>query len=81
MSVLEVEIVNDVPLIGKTRAKDVPIGTVFFGSIAEPSVFLRIYEGVVDLRAPRQTWTFPRSEKGPTIDDFRPALAAKLVVG
>ncbi len=81
MSVLEIEIVNDVPLPGKTLAKNLPVGTVFFGSIAESSVFLRIYEGVVDLRRPDQTWTFPGNEKGPTVDDFRPAIAAKLTVG
>lgn len=82
MSILQVEIVDDVPLSGKTLAKGVPVGTVFFGSIrAEPSVFLRIYEGVVDLRRPGQTWTFTDSQSGPTVDDFRPAIIANLTVG
>ncbi len=78
---LEVEFTDEKPPAGPTLAKDVPVGTVFFGAIRDdPSVYLKVFEGVVDLQKPGETWSFSGS-RGPEIDNYRPATVAKLVVG
>lgn len=91
MSLLEVKLPQGSRIAGPVTAGDVPIGTVFFGILDKQRVFLRIYDGIVDLEHPRQTWTFsghdravkeeavPR-ERGPMISDFMPAVSAELVV-
>ncbi len=78
---LEVEFTREKPPGGPTPAREVPVGTVFFGTIRdEPSVFLRIFEGIVDLKNPGETWSFSGS-RGPEITDYQPATVAKLTVG
>ncbi len=79
MSKLNVKFTNgEMPARG-TRGSEVQVGTVFFGSIRNPSVYLRIFDGIVDLRDPQQTWSF-EGKQGPKIDDYRPAESAQLVV-
>ena len=91
MSILKVKLPNGSRIAGSVKAGDIPIGTVFFGFLAERRVFLRIYDGIVDLENPRKTWTFEGhdravtegvvpTERGPMIRDFMPAVSAELLV-
>ncbi len=77
---LEIKFTEESLPIGATPAEDIPLGTVFFGVIKNPGVFLKVFEGVVDLQHPGQTWSYSGSP-GPKITDYRPATIAKLTVG
>ncbi len=80
MSKLEVEVDSRGFNLGGTKLEDIPVATVFFGSILDtPSVFLRIFDGLVDLRDPQRTWSFVGGG-GPRITNYRPATRAKLAV-
>lgn len=42
---------------GNKRVNDIPIKTVFTGTLGNAtSVFMQTYQGVVDLASPNQTW-------------------------
>lgn len=79
MSKLEVEVDSRGFNRGGTKLEDIPVATVFFGSILDtPSVFLRIFDGLVDLRNPQRTWSLVSGN--PMITNYRPAVTARLVV-
>jgi hypothetical protein len=63
-------------VVGRTRAEDIPIGEVFFGSILGASIYLRTFAGIVDLCNPHKTWDGMKM----TVDHYRPATSAVLTV-
>lgn len=59
----------------------IKVGTVFEGCIKEPSIYLRHYAGVVDLRNPRETWSVWEGDTASliTVSYYRP-LDTELVI-
>lgn len=50
------------------RVCDIPVGTAFTGSISYPSLFLRTFSCVVDLKDPQLTWEHSNPS---VVKDFR----------
>ena len=49
----------------ETLVKEIAIGTVFSGKITHDhnSIYLRIWEGIVDLKRPNHTWNIVEMER------------------
>lgn len=76
-SKLKVEIDGAV-LATHVKIEEVLIGTVFFGTFqGQTRLFLRIYDGVVDLQKPAHVWT---RQVGMEFENYRPVQSARLVV-
>lgn len=59
------------------KVTDIPVGAVFSGTIVGNSIYLRDYEGIVDLQYPRNTW--PKQTPVPIVSNYR-ELNAELIV-
>ena len=61
-----------------TQIENIPMGEVFFGTIEDrPSVFMRIWSRIVDLKRVNRTWPL---DSGVTVENYRPAQRAVLTV-
>lgn len=60
------------------RAYDIPLGTVFSGSILKESIYYRFFDGIVDLKDPLTSWDVS-STSSPNVLNYV-VLNADLIV-
>jgi len=66
-------------VVQSKRLRDIPIDTVFEGTMKEPSLYLRAYDKIIDLADPSQTWAIYDDDSVTDVNNYH-KVDAEIIV-